>query len=417
VRIETLCTGDELLTGLTADTNSTHFQNRLLERLGLVVRRSTVVPDLREDIVEALLALAGRADAVLVSGGLGPTADDFTAECAAKAAGVPLVEHAGAAQHIRDRFARRDLTVTPNNLRQAQVPAGAEVVINTEGSAPMFVLRVKACTFFFVPGVPKEYRHLVDAEVLPRLVALAGPRPKRVLCVLKVMGIFESQLDAKVQHLYAEHPRVTFGFRTQAPENHLKLLADDAAALAPARAACLALLGDAVFAEGEQTLAGAVGEKLKARGQRLALAESCTGGLVAAELTSVPGASTWLESSAVTYTESAKQRWAGVSASALAEHGAVSEVVARQMAAGVRAAAGVEWGGAVTGYAGPAGGTASDPVGTVYLAVAGPGVDVVQRQHWPFDRERVRRWAAWGLMDLLRRQLAVSTGGPAPRSA
>ena len=405
MRIETLCTGDELLTGLTADTNSTHFQTRLLDTLGVVVRRSTIVPDVREDIVEELSTIAARADALLVSGGLGPTADDFTAECAAKAAGVPLVEHTGAAQHIRDRFARRNITVTPNNLRQALVPEGAEVVINTEGSAPMFVPKLTACTCFFVPGVPKEYRHLVDTQVLPRLRQLAGRASKRVLCVLKVMGIFESQLDAKVQHLYPKHPKVTFGFRTQAPENHLKLLADDEASLAPAREECLKLLGEHVFAEGDDTLAATVARAFERTKQRLALAESCTGGLAAAELTSVPGASAWLESSAVTYTGSAKQRWAGVTAEALATHGAVSEVVARQMAHGVRAAAQVEWGASVTGFAGPGGGSEKDPVGTVYLGVVGPGVDVVERHFWPFDRERVRRWGAWQLMDLLRRKL------------
>jgi nicotinamide-nucleotide amidase len=202
-----------------------------------------------------------------------------------------------------------------------------------------------------------------------------------------------------------KHPRVTFGFRTQAPENHVKLLADDAAALAPARADCLELIGDKVFAEGDQTLAFVVGEALKARGHRLALAESCTGGLVAAELTAVPGASAWLESSAVTYTESAKQRWVGVEAEALARHGAVSEVVARQMAKGVRAAANVEWGASVTGFAGPTGGTAENPVGTVYVGIAGPGVDVVERFYWPFARDLVRRAAAWMTMDLVRRQL------------
>jgi nicotinamide-nucleotide amidase len=402
VRIETICTGDELLTGLTADTNSVHFQNRLLERLGVVVRRSTVVPDLRDDITEVIREVAARADVALVSGGLGPTSDDLTAECAARAAGVELVEHLGVVQYIRDRFQKRGLTVSANNLRQAIVPAGAEVVINTEGSAPMFILKLGRCTLFFVPGVPREYRHLVDTEVLPRLV---GPKQRRVLCVLKVMGLFESQLDAKVRPLYASHPRVTFGYRTQAPENHLKLLADDEAALAPARADCLALLGDHVFAEGEQTLAEVVGSALKAKGHRLALAESCTGGMVAAELTKLPGASGWLESSAVTYTESAKQRWACVEAQALEKHGAVSEVVARQMAQGVRAAAGVEWGASVTGFAGPGGGTEANPVGTVYLGVSGPGVDVVERQFWPFDRERVRRAAAWGLMDLLRKKL------------
>jgi nicotinamide-nucleotide amidase len=208
-----------------------------------------------------------------------------------------------------------------------------------------------------------------------------------------------------VQPLYAKHPKVTFGYRTQAPENHLKLLADDAAALEPARQECLALLGEHVFGEGEQSLAEVVGLKLKARRQRLALAESCTGGMVAAELTRVSGASEWLESSAVTYTESAKQRWVGVSAEALRVHGAVSEIVARQMAQGVRAAAGVEWGGSVTGFAGPTGGTAENPVGTVYLGVSGPGVDLVERFHWPFSRDLVRRAAAWQLMDLLRRKI------------
>lgn len=407
VRIETLCTGDELLTGLTADTNSTHFQTKLLDTLGVVVRRSTVVPDIREDIVEALETISARADAVLVSGGLGPTADDFTAECAAKAAGVPLVESAAAAQHIRDRFEKRGLKVTANNLRQALVPEGAEVIINTEGSAPMFVLKLERCTCFFVPGVPKEYRHLVDTEVLPRLQKLSGRASKRVLCILKVMGIFESALDAKVSHLYPKYPRVTFGFRTQAPENHLKLLADDEAALAPAREECLQLLGEHVFAEGDATLAQTVAKVFERNGQKLALAESMTGGLVASELCAVPGASAWLESGAVTYTESAKQRVLGVSASELATHGAVSEVVARAMAKGARERAGVEWGASVTGFAGPTGGTEKDPVGTVYLGVSGPGVDVVERHFWPFDRERVRRWAAWQLMDLLRRKCAM----------
>src|SRR5439155_17307785 len=158
-------------------------------------------------------------------------------------------------------------------------------------------------------------------------------------------------------------------------------------------------------AEGNDTLATVIAARLTERNQRLALAESCTGGLVAAELTSVPGASRWLESSAVTYTESAKQRWAGVEAAALARHTAVSEVVARQMARGVREAAGVEWGASVTGYAGPSGPTDVSLIGTVFVAVCGPIVDACERHHFPFDRERVRRAAAWALMDLLRLNL------------
>jgi len=402
VRIETIATGDELLTGLIADTNSTYFQQQLLEKRGLTVRWSAVVRDLREDIVEALRAASARADAVLVSGGLGPTADDFTAECAAKAAGVELVEHAGAVAHIRERFHKRGLEVTANNLKQALVPKGAEVVLNAEGSAPGFVLRIGRCTFFFVPGVPREYRWLVDTMVLPRLASGEAPR---TLAVIKTTGIVESKLEALVAPLYPKYPNVTFGYRTHPPENHLKLLGAPADVEA-ARRDSLALIGELAFGEGDETLAGAVGALLLERKQRLALAESCTGGLVAAELTSVPGASAWLESSAVTYTESAKQRWAGVTAQALAEHTAVSEVVAHQMASGVRAAAQVEWGASVTGYAGPGGGTQKDPVGTVYLAVVGPGgFERVARHSFPFDRDRVRRAAAWALMDLLRRSL------------
>jgi nicotinamide-nucleotide amidase len=407
VRIETLATGDELLTGLVADTNSVHFQQRLLDRYELTVRYGAVVRDLREDLVESMRAAAARADVVLVSGGLGPTADDMTAECAAEAAGVDLVEDANALEHIRARFRSRGLEVTPNNLRQARVPRGAEVVMNAEGSAPGFVLRLGRCTLFFVPGVPREYRWLVDEMVLPRIEKLLGSSvTPRTLAVIKTTGIVESKLEMLVTPLYPKFPTVTFGYRTHPPENHLKLLGPTADVEA-ARLESLKLIGELAFGSQDETLPGVVGARLVARKQRLAVAESCTGGLVASELTSVPGASSWLESSAVTYTESAKQRWAGVDAKALAEHSAVSEVVARQMAHGVRAAAQVEWGASVTGYAGPTGGTEKDPIGTVYLAVAGPdGFERTARRTWPgMERERIRRAAAWALMDLLRLSL------------
>ena len=171
MRVEVLCTGDELLTGLTVDTNSPYFMEQLLPH-GEQVARTTVVGDVREEILEALRTLSAREDVVLVSGGLGPTADDLTAECAAEAAGVPLVESAEALAALEARFARRGILLTPNNRRQARVPRGAEVVLNPNGSAPMFVLRLNRATLFFLPGVPREYRSLVDTEVLPRLKRL-----------------------------------------------------------------------------------------------------------------------------------------------------------------------------------------------------------------------------------------------------
>ncbi len=409
MRIETLCTGDELLTGLTVDTNSQFFQARLLEACGQTVRRSVTVGDRREDIIEALEQAASRCDAVLVSGGLGPTADDLTAECAAAAAGVPLIEHPLVLAHLRERFARRGVPLAENSRRQALVPEGAEIELNLEGSAPLIIQRRGRCSFFFVPGVPREYRHLVERHVVPRLAALAGDSTVRVLRVLKTIGTSESELDALLAPLVAAHPQVSFGYRTHPPENHLKLLAQgptrEAAlsALALAERDVRAAVGAAIFGADDETLPSVTLQALRRRGERLALAESCTGGLLAALLTDVAGASDVLWGCAVTYVEAAKTHWANVSPALLAEFGAVSRECAAAMAAGIREAAGVTWGVSVTGFAGPGGGTAADPVGTVYLGLAGPRGAQVERLQLHGDRERVRRFAAHAALDLLRR--------------
>ncbi|MEW5742304.1 MAG: CinA family nicotinamide mononucleotide deamidase-related protein [Myxococcota bacterium] len=414
MRIETLCTGDELLTGLTSDTNSRHFQALLLERVGLTVARGVVVGDVREELVEALNSAAARADVVLVSGGLGPTADDLTAECAAKAAGVGLVQSAEALAHLEERFRQRGLALTENNRRQALVPEGAEVVLNARGSAPMFIQRRGRSTLFFVPGVPAEYRHLVETEVVPRIAAMAKPASVRVLRVLKTVGLPESHLDARVRPLGEKYPTLTLGFRTHLPENHLKLLVEGAteaearATLTQVEAEARALLGAHVFGADDESLPGVVLTALKARRAWLAVAESCTGGLVCELLTSVPGASEALWGGAVTYANAAKSAWAGVPEGMVAQFGAVSEEVAAALSAGIRTAAGVEWGLSVTGIAGPGGGSEAKPVGTVFVGVAGPrGVDV-RRHRFPGDREQVRRFSAHAALDALRLALGAS---------
>ncbi len=415
MRIETICTGDELLMGLTSDTNSRFFQAQLLERAGLTVRRGAVVGDDRAELTAALDEAAARCDAVLVSGGLGPTSDDLTAECAARAAGVALVESPEALRHLEARFAARGVTLTPNNRRQALVPAGAEVVLNAEGSAPMLVQTRGRCVLFFVPGVPREYRHLVEAHVLPRLLARRPPGSVRRLRLLKTVGLPESHLDARVAPLHARHPRVTFGFRTEAPENHLKLLAtaptaeEADAALAAAEAEARPLLGAHLFGRDDDSLPGVVLAALRARRATLALAESCTGGLVAELLTGVPGASDVFFGGACTYRDEAKARWAQVPEGLLAQFGAVSSECAEAMAVGVRASTGVTWAVSTTGYAGPGGGDARHPVGTVLLGLAGPAGATVERHHFHGDRERVRRFAAHAALDLLRRTLEGSS--------
>jgi nicotinamide-nucleotide amidase len=306
------------------------------------------------------------------------------------------------------------MAFTPNNARQALVPRGAEVVRNPVGTAPMFIQQVGGCTLFFVPGVPREYRALVDQQVLPRIAKLLQAEPNRTFRafrLLKTVGLPESHLDALVAPLAKEHTRVIFGFRTHAPENHLKLLAEadtQAAAdraLAEAEKDCEGVLKEFLFGKDQDSFAGVVGALLRGQKATLAVAESLTGGKIAELLTEEPGASDYFVGSAVTYYESLKQRWASVPAEQLARFGAVSKEVALSMAEGVRAQAATTYGLSVTGFAGPTGGTASDPVGTVYYALAGPSGSKSQRSLLPGDRDRVRAFAAYQALDLLRHHL------------
>ncbi|MBX5482454.1 MAG: CinA family nicotinamide mononucleotide deamidase-related protein [Myxococcaceae bacterium] len=416
MRIEVLCTGDELLTGVVPDTNSPWFMARLL-RLGERVSRTTVVGDDRAAIRDALGEIAERADVVLVSGGLGPTADDVTAEAAAEAAGVALVEDVATVARLRERYARRQLPLSPNVLRQARVPAGAEVGANDVGAAPFFALTLGRCRALFVPGVPAEYRHLVETQVLPRIERWRAPGSGAFsFRILKTIGLPEARLDEQVAPLSGRHPGVTFGFRVVPPESHLELLArgttpeDAAAKLAAAEKDARAVLGECVFGADEDTLAHVVVSMLGARGETLTVAESCTGGLVAAALTDVAGASQVFPGGAITYGAALKTAFADVPAELIAAKGEVSAEVARSMAEGIRARTGTTWAIAVTGYAGPGGGDPREPVGAVHLAVAGPTGMWHERHHFIGDRERVRRFATGAALDLLRRRLHEREG-------
>ncbi|ATB31521.1 CinA family nicotinamide mononucleotide deamidase-related protein [Melittangium boletus] len=417
MRVELLCTGDELVTGLTPDTNSPYLEARLFE-LGIKVGRVVLVGDVREDITRGLEEAASRSDVVIVSGGLGPTADDFTAECAAAAARVPLVEDAGTLRFLRERAQKRGRELTPNVARMALVPEGSEVVPNPVGSAPLFIVRLGACRLFFLPGVPREYRALVDGEVLPRVRAELERRPERTwraFRLLRTVGLPESVLDARVAPLAVAHPRVVFGFRTHAPENQLKLMAEAPsqaeadAALASAEAAARAELGLSVYGADQDTYPAVLARRLTEARATLAIAESCTGGLIASQLASVPGASAFLVGSAVVYTERMKTHWAGVPPELLERHGAVSRPVAVALAEGIRASCGTTYGLSVTGVAGPSGGTPEHPVGTVYCALAVEGGPTrCERFSLSGDRELVRLFAASHALELLREHLLTS---------
>jgi len=297
-----------------------------------------------------------------------------------------------------------------NNLRQADVPASAEVLGNPDGSAPAFALRIDRCEFFFLPGVPREYHRIVEEVVLPRLVAATGNAVLRSR-ILHCYGVTESKLDELVSAIREAHPEVRFGFRTKFPENHLSLSAlASSAAIAEANLSrverkCRDALGPFVYGADGVTFAQALGEELARRGETICCAESCTGGLLTQLLTEVGGSSRWTAGAFVTYSNDLKQAALGVPRELLQQHGAVSEPVVRAMAEGARQRSGASWSAAITGIAGPDGGTPDKPVGTVWLALSGPRGTTARLAKYRGDRGQVRLQAAYGALQLLREAL------------
>jgi nicotinamide-nucleotide amidase len=411
--VEFVVTGDEVVRGTIADTNTAWSASRL-HPLGLRLRRTVVVGDRGEDIRRALLDASARADYCIVSGGLGPTSDDLTAECAAQAAGVRLQLDQGWLDHLRTRWAARRTEPMPlNNERQAWLPETAKIIHNPEGSAPAFALTIDRCTFFFLPGVPREYQRIMIDTIVPWLAAAAGHAAIRTR-FLQCTGISESALDAAVRAIREAHPEVRFGFRTRFPENHLSLVAvaaDGATAeanLARVEHECRLALGAHVYGSDGVTFAQALGEALVARGQTIATAESCTGGLAGELLTEVGGSSAWYLGGCIAYSNEAKQRLLGVPAELLATHGAVSEPVSRAMAEGARDRLRATWAIAITGVAGPGGATPDKPVGTVWLACSGPTGTVARLGRFQGDRAQIRLASTYGALQLVREELGIA---------
>jgi nicotinamide-nucleotide amidase len=410
MRIELIATGDELLNGVIIDTNSPWLMERLAAR-GLPVASKLMVRDERAAIVEALRVASQRSQIVIVSGGLGPTADDLTAECAALAAGVALELHQPTLDALTARLTKRGLTVGDNNRRQALVPAGATVIANRFGTAPMFEMRIAECRFFFLPGVPRELMGLCEEELLPRLAGLVAEAPVRRVRYLRCYGIAESALDSCLADLPQTYAGLSVSYRTSLPENHvgLTVTGTDAAevdrVLQAATATAKERIGAPCFGIDGQTFSDAVGGALRRAGVTVATAESMTAGLCASLLADSPGASSYLKGSIVAYTLQAKEGVLGLSSSLLSRHGAVSEPVARAMAARARQVFGADYAVACTGLAGPAGDDSSQPIGTVFTALVGPDREEASRFYFGFERDRNRRFAAYATLDALRRLL------------
>jgi nicotinamide-nucleotide amidase len=402
--VELLATGDELLTGQVVDTNSAWLMDRLWD-LGVMARRKTLVGDDRGDLLAALRETTARSDLVVMSGGLGPTEDDLTAEVVAAAMGVPLELHVPSLEAIRERFRKLGREMTPNNEKQARLPRGATALPNRLGTAPGFAAPLGRGELIALPGVPVEYRGLCEEQVLPRVARRLGEVP--AFRLVKLFAVPESHADQRMRPVMDDpgNRGVRFGYRAHWPEIHVKWAvpgpgAEDRAEriLAQVRE----LFGDAIFAEGKEEMPRTVVERLRARGERVALGESCTGGLVAESLTTVPGASAVFDLGVVAYGNEAKTRLLGVPAELLAAHGAVSEPVARAMAEGARREGRATWGLGITGIAGPDGGTPEKPVGTLFVALAGPAGTGAVHRVYRGDRERIRRTAAWEALNLLR---------------
>jgi nicotinamide-nucleotide amidase len=420
VKAEILTIGDELLRGEIVDSNKSYLSDRLLG-LDVETRYHTTVGDDAADMADAFRRAAARSEIVLVSGGLGPTRDDLTAEVLARAFGRELVLDAPALEAIRAFFRSVGREMTENNAKQARFPEGAEVLPNPIGTAPGFLLVEEGAAFFCLPGVPRELMRMTDEQVLPRVAKLqAGETGSRVVraALLRTFGMGESTLDDQLQDIAASGD-VILGFRTSFPDNFLRPLARGATAgeaeakLARVCDAIRERLGPLVYAEGDETLPAVVGRLLREQGKTIAVAESCTGGLVAGRITEVPGASDYFAGGVIAYADSAKVALLGVPEAVIAQHGAVSDATARAMAEGVRERFGADLGVATTGISGPGGGSASKPVGLVHVAVARDRGTHAESFLFPLDRTRHRLLTTQLALDWVRRALLdVELVGP-----
>lgn len=419
MKVAVLSVGDELLVGEIADANM-RWLGANLTAAGLHVVGFAVVGDDVDATVTGIRTLLDSAQAVIVTGGLGPTSDDLTRESLAALAGVPLRRDAGLEAWLRSRYEQAGITMTGESLRMAELPAGTRSVPNPTGSAPGVRLEIDGRLVFAVPGVPSEMRAMVEAEVLPELLVVDGAPQVLLTRVLHTVLTGESVLATRLAPLVpdltgsATRLPVRIGYLPEVGEVRVKLslsAADRATAQArldPLVARAVELLDSAVVGLDEETLPVAIHRSLLRTGTTVAAAESLTGGLVGAELTTVPGASASFRGGIVAYGTDVKSDVVGVDAQLLAAKGAVSAEVAAAMASGVRDRLGASFGVATTGVAGPRGQDGKD-VGSVYVAVAGPdgaASPVVAAHRFRGDRTRVRRLTVLAALDLLRRTLA-----------
>jgi nicotinamide-nucleotide amidase len=407
-RFELLTLGDELLLGLTANGHLTWIGAQLGRR-GILLKRNVTITDEADAIAEQFKESWARCDVLITTGGLGPTCDDRTRDVLAQALGQRLVFDPAIEQAITERFARFNRKPTANNLRQAYKFERGEVLPNANGTAPGLWVEQDGKVLVMLPGPPNELQPLFTEQVLPRLAALGLLGEGEAYIQIRTAGVGESALETKFQPLFDRHPGLGIAFcahlgqvdcRISSPDGRygrdaLRALAED----------CAALLGEDFVCFGHDSMMKVVGEQLRAQGRTLAVAESCTGGLLANSFTDVCGAAKFFQGGIVSYSNDSKMLLLDCPECLLSQHGAVSAECAVAMATGVAEQLGADFGVAITGFAGPTGGAGDNPVGTIFVGLHAPGGDWSKKLSYPGPRGAVKERAVTGAIDWLRREV------------
>jgi nicotinamide-nucleotide amidase len=402
-----LTIGDELCRGEIVDTNSSYLAARLWDR-DITTRWMTSCNDDEADMAAAFMSAVARADLVVCSGGLGPTEDDLTVDVVARLCGAAVVVDEPSRERMAARFALGNIPVTPIQLRQVRVPDSARVYVNPAGLAPGFEVAVRGVPVICLPGVPREIYAIVDAYLTARLVELRGDTGERIARrIFRLFGRGESQISQACRGMVDGVAGASIHYQVKFPEILVKLVVRDhdpaaaAARLDALDAELRVRLPGVLYGTGDETLVERVTRRLIASKLRVATAESCTGGLVGELLTRTPGSSAAFVGGAIAYANAEKVRMLGVREATIAEHGAVSEACAREMAEGARERFAVDLAVSVSGIAGPDGGTPDKPVGTVWLALAGPAGTRTKLITWPGARDQIRLLASWWALRMI----------------
>ncbi len=411
MKIEMICTGEEVLAGQIVDTNAAWFGEVMMQQ-GIELQRRVTVGDRMEDLVDVFTERSKHADVILVNGGLGPTSDDMSAAAMAKAKGEPLVENSYWRQRMESWYAKNNRKMNPNNLKQAMLPESAVMIDNPVGTACGFRVELNGAWLFFTPGVPVEFKEMVNNQFMPFISELFPQVRETKLVKLLTFGAGESSLANELEALTLPED-IIIGYRTSLPHVEIKLFArgeQAIAALPEFSQQVKQAIGDSIVSERFPSIAQEVHQILldKAATQpvTISLAESCTGGMVSSQLVDFPGSSQYLMQGLVTYSNQAKMDLLGVKSSTLKQDGAVSLQCVEEMAEGVRTRSNTDFAISVSGIAGPDGGTEDKPVGTVAFALASRDKTWSQMIKIPFRaRTPVRQISSAVALDMLRRAL------------